>query len=423
MGREGVFRDGQILALAAFRKSRDGALEFDDNPLLAYRWDASALTFTLHGPVAPNFFANDAPRLTPDGHWLMLGKPGGRTTAAFAHRTARGGVRALDDWSYAALPEPDVSHDSFWYERGDGSLVLFEAGGRVPNRHLIRMHSTDAGNTWDPSVRTNFPDADSRLHGLRLSNGCFVLLNNPNPHRYRVPLSLAVSPDGVTFPALANVRIEQTNKRFSGYAKAPGYQYVRAVEHDGRLWVIYSVNKEDIELSVIPLAALEGLLAAPPAYPVTGYGPERVLDNRDREFVSEGPWTTGTAAPGFHGSDYAFQRPPAGQAAHGWAGWDAPVDVTGTYHAYLRWATIGFSQRSEMADIVPVEIVHGRQVERTSVDQTRYGGAWIFLGAYRLAAGDRFQVRVHATDHAITVADALKLVPVSAAAWFPPRAP
>jgi hypothetical protein len=34
---------------------------------------------------------------------------------------------------------------------------------------------------------------------------------------------------------------------------------MRGFEHDGRLYAIYSVNKEDIEVSIIPLAELAGL--------------------------------------------------------------------------------------------------------------------------------------------------------------------
>ena len=41
-------------------------------------------------------------------------------------------------------------------------------------------------------------------------------------------------------------------------AKGSGtIQYPNAIEHGGSLWVIYSVNKEDIEISEIPLRAFD----------------------------------------------------------------------------------------------------------------------------------------------------------------------
>lgn len=399
-------RGEAFYALAARRKARDGGAESGDNPLLAWRWDPARQAFAEPEIVARNFFANDAPRLLPDGAWLMLGKPGGKS-AGPAVRAARGGVAGLDDWAFTPLPARDVSHDSFWYPLGGDRIAVIEAAGAVPNRYLLRLESADAGRTWLPPVRTNFPDADSRLCGLRLSNGRYVLVNNPNPHRYRVPLSIAVSRDGLTFPALANLRTEQTNKRFPGHAKAPGYQYPRALEHDGRLWVIYSVNKEDIELSVVPLAAIDGALATATEYPVSGYGPERVLTPRDPEFATTGPWRAGEILAA--GRAFLSHTPGERPAAPAWAEWKPQVADAGIYDLYLRWPAAG-SAPGPQAEIVPIEIRHRGTLAASSVDQSRYGDTWIHLGDRALAAGESLQVRLTASARGVTAADALKLV-------------
>jgi hypothetical protein len=34
---------------------------------------------------------------------------------------------------------------------------------------------------------------------------------------------------------------------------------MRGYEHDGRLYTIYSINKEDIEVTIVPLSELTGL--------------------------------------------------------------------------------------------------------------------------------------------------------------------
>jgi hypothetical protein len=47
--------------------------------------------------------------------------------------------------------------------------------------------------------------------------------------------------------------------RHEGRSKVIGYQYPHSVIAGDDLWVIYSVNKEDIEITRIPLSELAGL--------------------------------------------------------------------------------------------------------------------------------------------------------------------
>ena len=122
----------------------------------------------------------------------------------------------------------------------------------------MRCYSADSGVTWTEPVVTDFPEAGARHHGLRLSNGLYALLVNPNPAR-RIPFSIAVSKDGLVYDRIANVRAEPTQARNAGRAKGPGYHYMRGFEHDGQLWTIYSVNKEDIAVTIIPMTEFEAL--------------------------------------------------------------------------------------------------------------------------------------------------------------------
>jgi len=41
-----------------------------------------------------------------------------------------------------------------------------------------------------------------------------------------------------------------------GWGGFPEWSYPYAIEHNGQLYIIYSVNKEDCEVSIIPLRAL-----------------------------------------------------------------------------------------------------------------------------------------------------------------------
>jgi hypothetical protein len=46
--------------------------------------------------------------------------------------------------------------------------------------------------------------------------------------------------------------------RHKGGAKgAHSFQYSHAIEHDGKLWVIYATNKEDIEVTAYPISGFE----------------------------------------------------------------------------------------------------------------------------------------------------------------------
>ena len=43
-------------------------------------------------------------------------------------------------------------------------------------------------------------------------------------------------------------------RRYEGRYKTIGYNYPKAMTHNGRLYVSYSTNKEDVECSIIPLS-------------------------------------------------------------------------------------------------------------------------------------------------------------------------
>ena len=72
-------------------------------------------------------------------------------------------------------------------------------------------------------------------------------------------LAISLSRDGLRFDRSALIRFVAPEKRYEGKAKSIGFQYPHSVVVGGNLWVIYSVNKEDIEVARIPLAELYAL--------------------------------------------------------------------------------------------------------------------------------------------------------------------
>jgi hypothetical protein len=233
----------------------------DDCPLYAYRWDSARKIFTDRKVIMHNFFGNNVPKTTSGGDSLILGKGTGTENGIL--RAARAPRGVLAPWTITPLPPaPPRMEELEWYSLPDGALVANArsylntpaGGGR-----LIRLYSHDDGKSWSARLVTNFPEAGARNYGLRLSNGTYVLLLNPNSHASRIPLGLARSSDGYSFTRLAAVRWEDTAPRAPGRAKSNGYSYPRAIERDGALYVIYARNKEDVEITVVPLSAIARL--------------------------------------------------------------------------------------------------------------------------------------------------------------------
>ena len=73
-------------------------------------------------------------------------------------------------------------------------------------------------------------------------------------------LAISLSRDGLNFDRMAIIRFVAPPQRHKGKAKSIGYQYPHSVVVREHLWVIYSVNKEDMEVARIPLAELYSLV-------------------------------------------------------------------------------------------------------------------------------------------------------------------
>jgi len=86
----------------------------------------------------------------------------------------------------------------------------------------------------------------------RLSNGRPYLIAN---YGNRDVLLIAVgTPGGMSLEKVWKIRAGKSQApRFPGKAKSPQWSYPYAHEHDGKLYVVYSVGKEDCGLSILPI--------------------------------------------------------------------------------------------------------------------------------------------------------------------------
>jgi hypothetical protein len=142
-----------------------------------------------------------------------------------------------------------------WYTLPDGRTVgLWKwANGGI---------SADRGRSWDwvgrlPSIET----AGAKIWGQRTSDGRYALLYNPTTdNKHRWPLAVITGENGIVFRDMLLISGEVPPRRYPGGPfKDYGLNYVRGIAEgngtppDGDLWVAYSVNKEDIWVSRIPV--------------------------------------------------------------------------------------------------------------------------------------------------------------------------
>ncbi|MDX1938670.1 MAG: six-hairpin glycosidase [Flavihumibacter sp.] len=126
-------------------------------------------------------------------------------------------------------------------------------------KYALTSISKDEGKTWqyNPTRSPGFVNANAKIWGQKTSDGKYATVYNPSEFRW--PLALSVSDDGLKYKNLLLVNGEITSMRYGGAYKSYGPQYVRGIQEmdgkpiDNNMWVTYSMNKEDIWVSKIPV--------------------------------------------------------------------------------------------------------------------------------------------------------------------------
>jgi len=145
---------------------------------------------------------------------------------------------------------------SFWH-RADGTVVGIW-------KDAYSALSTDEGQSWSRPVQLPTIAANgSKYWGQRTEDGRYAFVYNPqrssDDDPYRYPLVVITSDDSILFDNMLCIQGEIPPPRFSGRGKDAGPQYVRGIEEwngdppGDDLWVEYSVNKEDMWVSRVPV--------------------------------------------------------------------------------------------------------------------------------------------------------------------------
>jgi hypothetical protein len=245
-----VYND-QLLALA----SLDEAAGFfgPSLQLIAFRWNSENQDWEEYGVVNDNSINNFPPKKLPTGEWLTS-----RRSYDYSERGVDfmvGGVDAYNQWeTYPVLGSNTelAAEEPYWWILPDGKslMALFRDNNR--SGYLYRSFSTDNGRTWSKPVQTDFPDARSKFHGLRMSNGKYVLVNNSH-YEHRKWLTLSISDDGMVFDKMFFLVEGDIN----------GVDYPHVMEHDGYLYITHSGGqggrKQSVEIQRVRISDLEAL--------------------------------------------------------------------------------------------------------------------------------------------------------------------
>ena len=115
------------------------------------------------------------------------------------------------------------------------------------------------GKTWTVAQESDFPMPRAKAYLGKLSSGQLYLLSN---FHNRDTLAILVGrPGEQTLSRMWRIRHGKSPApRFPGHAKSKQWSYPYGHEHDGKLYVVYSIGKEDCGLSILDIRHPSGQL-------------------------------------------------------------------------------------------------------------------------------------------------------------------
>ena len=143
------------------------------------------------------------------------------------------------------------------FQRGDCLVMVFR--DQASSFRQLASESCDRGKSWSRPQLTAMPDARTKQSAGNLPDGTAFLVHAPNDDKLRIPLVLSLSEDGHIFDRAFLLRGADDLQplRTEGLYKRPGYHYPKSWVASEYLFIAYTANKEDVDLTRIPLSALE----------------------------------------------------------------------------------------------------------------------------------------------------------------------
>ena len=169
--------------------------------------------------------------------------------------------RGISGWKKGCFESEDRGKQSrelepSQYLQADGTIVMLFRDQNGSFRKLASV-SSDKGESWTKPVETNIPDARTKQCAGNLPDGTAYMVCCPSNGKWRWPLVLLLSPDGQTFNQALLLRSglpeDLPTQQYEGKYKTLGYNYPKAMVYDGKLYVGYTVNKENVACTIIPI--------------------------------------------------------------------------------------------------------------------------------------------------------------------------
>ena len=142
-----------------------------------------------------------------------------------------------------------------WFYRKDGAIVMIFRDQNGTFKKLASI-SHDNGLTWTTPTLIDTPDSRAKQSAGNFPNGMAFMVNNPTGNKNRFPLVISTSKDGFLFDKAYLLRSGGKNlqpMKSEGKFKRIGYSYPKSFVSGNYLYVGYATNKEDVELTRIPL--------------------------------------------------------------------------------------------------------------------------------------------------------------------------
>lgn len=217
----------------------------------------------LRIPVIPNH----GPQRLRSGRLLIAGG------VTFPHSDDPSGLGGWQVRGLAPCPWTDMYDDSEGIMRHaalrDDGVFLCEGSFfqtdddvlhmllRSDKLRLYETRSHDDGETWSVPTPTDFATCNTKFHCGRLPDGRYYIVGSPDPAGARCPLVLSLSADGQVFDQEYVIDDTYRPLRKKGKYKGGIYGYPHTLIEDGRMYVICSINKEDIHVYAFDLDQLQ----------------------------------------------------------------------------------------------------------------------------------------------------------------------
>lgn len=217
----------------------------------AFVLDSKSDRWKSQGIVMDNCWPYDEPKRMKNGNFITGGQDkNGLPVVATSHGDD------VTKWDTVSIPfdpqlNPSYAETTVWV--GEKKVVAVIRGGR--NVAWVAT-SEDFGHSWSKARPSNFPMPRAKAYAGHLSSGQRYLVSNL---KNRDTLVISVSKPGEeTLSKIFRIRHGKSiPPRFAGQSKSKQWSYPYAHEHDGKLYVVYSMGKEDCGLTVLPIDSLK----------------------------------------------------------------------------------------------------------------------------------------------------------------------